>query len=252
MILRALVLLILFALPAQAERVVAGLSADNIGITAAFDGSSVLIYGAVKRDAPEPEGQMGVIVTLEGPAQKVTVRRKSREMGIWVNSDKVVISSVPSFYAVASSEPLKRILSPEVDAEERISVPVAVEAYAGPLGLGDGRPFAEALLRIRDATGAYSISERAVTIAADTLFRADFDLPANLIEGNYIARIFLLRDGKLIDKTHATIRVQRIGLERWLFMLSREMPAAYGLLSLALAVFAGWAAAAAFRLIRNS
>ncbi|PYF09381.1 uncharacterized protein (TIGR02186 family) [Rhodobacter viridis] len=252
MILRALLLLILMTLPAQAERVVAGISADNIGITAAFDGSSVLIFGAVKRDAPEPEGQLGVIVTLEGPPQKVTVRRKTREMGIWVNSDKMVISSVPSFYAVASSAPLDRILSPETDAKEHISVPVAVEAYAGPLGRSDGRPFAEALLRLRETSGAYSVSERAVTLAADTLFRADFDLPANLIEGEYTARMYLLREGKVIDQTYAPIKVQRIGLERFTYALSREQPLIYGLMSLSLAIFAGWAAAAAFRMIRNS
>jgi uncharacterized protein (TIGR02186 family) len=95
------------------------------------------------------------------------------------------------------------------------------------------------------------MSERGVTIAGDTLFRADFNLPANLIEGDYTARIFLLRDGRVIDKTNAPIRVRRIGLERWLYMLSRDAPAAYGLLSLALAVFAGWAAAAAFRFVRS-
>lgn len=252
MILRLLLLLLLTALPARAERVVAGISADNIGITTAFDGSSVLIFGAVKREAPEPDGPLGVIVTLEGPPQKVTVRRKTREMGIWVNSDKMVMSSVPSFYAVASSAPLDRILSPETDSKERISVPVAVEAYAGPLGRSDGRPFAEALLRLRAGSGAYTVSERAVTLAADTLFRADFELPANLIEGDYTARMYLLREGKVIDQTWAPIKVRRIGLERFTYALSREQPLLYGLLSLGLAIFAGWAAAAAFRLIRNS
>ena len=44
--------------PAQAnEEVVAGLSQNRIPITANFDGSEILIFGAVKRDSAPPEGE---------------------------------------------------------------------------------------------------------------------------------------------------------------------------------------------------
>lgn len=243
--------LILIAAPVQAESVVAGLSADTIGITTSFDGSTVLLYGAVKRDAPQPEGMLGVIVTLEGPGQRVTVRRKSREFGIWVNTGKLVVPEAPSYYAVAASAPLPDILPPVLDTLERISLPVALQTFAGPLGENDGRPYAEALLRLREASGVYQLSENSVKLVDDTLFRADFHLPANLIEGDYKARIFLLRNGALIDRAEAPIRVRRVGLERWVYVLSREHPAAYGVLSLAIALFAGWAASAVFRLLRS-
>ena len=59
------------------------------------------------------------------------------------------------------------------------------------------------------------------------------------------------RDGKVVDSYQTAIYVRRVGLERWLYILSREHAAIYGMMSLALAVFAGWAAAALFRLIRN-
>ncbi len=53
---------------AEGERIVAGLSQNRVAITANFDGSEILIYGAVKRDAPAPKGsQLDVIVTVEGP-----------------------------------------------------------------------------------------------------------------------------------------------------------------------------------------
>jgi len=249
---RALLLLLALALPARAEEsVVAGLSASSIGITASFNGSQVLIYGAVKRDAPEPVGALGIIVTLEGPAQAVTIRRKSRAFGIWVNTAKVEVAAAPSYYAVASSGPLADILSPDVDVSQRISIPLAMRAFAGPIEVDDARPFTEALLRIREAEGVYELDEGAVTVVDNTLFRADFSLPANLIEGDYKARIFLMREGKVVDTAQSPIRVRRVGLERWLYMLSRQYAALYGVMSLALAVFAGWAAAAAFRFLRR-
>ena len=52
---RLLLLLLAVALPASAEEeVVAGLSQNRIAITANFDGSELLIFGAVKREAPPP------------------------------------------------------------------------------------------------------------------------------------------------------------------------------------------------------
>ena len=47
------------------------------------------------------------------------------------------------------------------------------------------------------------------------------------------------------------IDVRKVGLERWLFALSREQPVLYGLMSLAIAIAAGWGASTAFRMIRN-
>ncbi len=247
-----LALTLLAALPARAEDIVAGLSHDNIGITASFNGSEILIYGAVKRAEPEPEGPpLGVIVTLEGPDGPVTIRRKSREFGVWVNTDSVGVASAPSYYAVATSAPLAEILAPETDVIQRISVPLALRAFAGPIEVTDARPFTAALMRIRTEDGLYRVDEGAVRLVENTLFRADFHLPANLIEGDYTTRIFLTRGGAVVDQYRTAIYVRRVGLERWLYVLSRQHAAIYGALSLALAVFAGWAAAEAFRLLRN-
>ncbi|HEY0212836.1 MAG TPA: TIGR02186 family protein [Paenirhodobacter sp.] len=257
---RAIILALLLALPGMApaqtrpetERVVAGLSHDNIGITAAFNGSEVFIYGAVKRNAPEPGGApLQVIVTLEGPMQPLTVRHKSREWGIWLNTSKVRVAAAPSYYSVATTGPIATILSPATDATQRISVPMAMRGFAGPLEVDDARPFTEAMLRIRETEGTYSLREGAVHLVEDTLFRADFVLPANLVEGDYKSRIFLLRNGVLVDSHQAAIYVRRVGLERWIFMMAREHAPIYGTLALAIAVLAGWGASTIFRLIRN-
>ena len=46
-------LLIASALPLRAsEELVLGLSQDRVAITVTFDGSDILVFGAVKRDTP--------------------------------------------------------------------------------------------------------------------------------------------------------------------------------------------------------
>jgi hypothetical protein len=60
-----------------------------------------------------------------------------------------------------------------------------------------------------------------------------------------------VRDREVISSGATIIRVEKAGIERWLYNLSREEPLTYGLMSVALALAAGWLAAAAFRLARR-
>lgn len=245
-----LILVMPAAAPAQ-ETVVVGLSQNSVSITARFDGSEILVYGAVKRTSPPPAAPpLDIIVTVEGPSLPLTVRKKDRHFGLWINSEAVRIDSAPSFYAVATTGPLTDILSATEDLRHRISVPRAIRAVGISSEAADSPRFTEALIRIREASGAYRLSEGAVSLTEATLLRTDVALPANLTEGSYSVRIFLMRGGQVVDSNLSTIEVRKEGLERWLTNLAHQQPLAYGLLSLLIAVVAGWAASAGFRLIR--
>jgi len=85
----------------------------------------------------------------------------------------------------------------------------------------------------------------------ETLFRTDVVLPANLTEGNYKVRLFILRGGAVIDSQERLIGVRKAGLERFLYNLAHQQPFLYGVISLVMAAVAGWAASAAFRFVRS-
>lgn len=252
---RALLAALLLWLPLAAaaqEEVVLGLSRDRVAITTRFDGSEILVFGAVKRQAPIPEGPpLEVIVTVAGPSLPVVVRRKEQRLGIWINTDTLTVDAAPSFYAVATTGPLDEILSQTEDLRHGITIDRAIRAVGAPAEIEDARAFTEAVIRIRRAKDLYQEREGTVALDQETLFRTSIDMPASLTEGEYSARIFLLRGGEVISRYTTTIDVQKVGLERWLFTLSREQPLVYGLMSLAIAIAAGWGASAAFRLVRN-
>lgn len=249
---RALALLLALAPPVAAQEViVSGMSQNRVSITADFDGSEILIYGAVKRDSPAPEGgPLEVIVTVEGPSTPVAVRRKDRVFGIWVNNASVHVDSAPSFYAVATTGPLNHILSDT----DNLRYGITIERVIRAIGIADeadkAGEFVLALLRVRTNEGRYRILEGKVELTEDTLFRTDVVLPSNLTEGEYKVRLFLLRDKRVVASQEKVIGVRKEGLERFIFNLAQERPLIYGLVSLVLAALAGWGASAAFRLIR--
>jgi uncharacterized protein (TIGR02186 family) len=249
---RALFLFCLLALPAQAEEVVAGLSQNRVSITTNFDGSEILVFGAVKREAPIPrDAPLEIIITIAGPSVPVTVRRKDRRFGIWVNTDALHVDRAPAFYAVATSGVWNSVLKFEEDFRHRISIERAIRADGAPGSTEAKGDFTDALIRIRKSEGLYQTLIGAVNLSEETLFRTSVALPANLTEGSYETRIFITRRGTVLDVYETTINVQKVGLERFLFNLAHDRPLVYGIMSLFIAIAAGWAASAVFRYLRT-
>jgi uncharacterized protein (TIGR02186 family) len=249
-VIRVLALLVTIAMPVQAEEIVLGLSADEVAITATFDGSDILIFGAVKRDGPPADPvPLEVIITVSGPLTPVEVRFKERRFGLWINTQAAAVDAAPSFYAVATTAPLDQILTDTEDLRNAISIPRAIRSVGQDVE--NTEDYTAALIRIRAGQGLYRIMDGDIDFEQETLFRTQIRLPANLIEGAYDTRIFLTRNGRVIDSFETLIDVRKVGLERWLFNLAQDQPLAYAALALALAVGAGWAASAAFQALRR-
>lgn len=244
----AVLLWLAAACPAAAEEVVAALSQTRVAITTSFHGAEIFIYGAVKREAPAAEGQTDIVVALIGPSTPVTVRKKSRQFGIWINDQGVEVDAAPSFYAVASTRPLREALSHTDDLRHEVSIDHAVRLIGDSYAERYPEDYRAAVIRLRRASGIYSEQPGAVTLVEDTLFRTSIALPAQLIEGDYKARIFLTRDRQVIDFVEQTIAVRKVGLERWIYTMAKEQSLIYGLLSIAVALAAGWLASAFFRI----
>ena len=251
---RAFILALLMLLntaPIAAEEVVLGMSHDEVAITATFDGSEILVFGAIKRESKISPVPLQVIVAVSGPSEPLLVRRKERKFGIWVNTDTVEVDLAPSFYAVATSAPWDQVLTDTEDLRHKISINRAIRSVGAPMHIENAQSFSDAVMRIRKKSGLYQLRENTVAVDQQTLFRTSIEMPANLTEGNYKTRIFLTRNGQVLSHFETDIAVRKVGLERFLFTLSRENPLVYGLMSLAIAIFAGWSASAVFQFIRS-
>ena len=252
---RLVLILLLLAGAASAEgpRVIASLSQNAVSITTDFSGSEIFVYGAIERERPidESDDGLGVIITVQGPTSPVTVRKKDRVFGVWANAESAVIDSAASFYALASTAPLAEILTDAENSRSNVTVDNSIHIAAGPRGIADPEAYRKAVIRLNRNRGVYFDMIGDVEMVGKTLFQTHIQLPANLIEGNYTARIFRTRAGDVIDDFQTGIRVQKVGLERWIYNLAHENSLIYGLLSILVALMAGWGASEIFRLLKR-
>jgi uncharacterized protein (TIGR02186 family) len=181
--------------------------------------------------------------------------RKTRVLGIWVNGAPVRLASAPTFFAVLSNRPLRQIASPE--SIWRYGLDPAASAQletATPRG-ADPSDYKAALVRLRREQDLYQVyaaranpDERGgLTMYQGGLFRAVVLLPANAPIARYQADTYLFRDGRLISSQTIPIDVSRVGIERRIHDLATQASLFYGLLTVALALFAGWIASILFR-----
>lgn len=244
----AILLAVSTASASEKRTVVAGLSQHSVSLTTGFSGSQLFVYGAVRRtDGGDQEMPLDIIVTITGPTEPVMVRKKERELGIWVNGQGVLVDEAPSFYAVASTKDFYDTVSYTDDLRYRIALDKIIRLIDAPGWVQDREDYRSAVARIREKQGLYAFLPNTVRVIENTLFETRIKLPANLLEGDYRARIFLIEDKNVIDVFEDKIEVRRAGIGRWIYTSAQEYPAHYGIASILVALIAGWLASAFFR-----
>lgn len=229
------------------ESIVSELSQDGVSITATFDGSEIFIFGAIKHDSPasDERSKLDVIIEVSGPTTEALVRRKDRKVGIWVNSAAVEVERAPSFYTIAATSPLDELLSETERSLRNLGLDFAVRVANEA-----DEEYREAVIRINQDNGTYTTAVTPVTLTEETLFTTKLAMPVNVIEGEYTVKTLLVRDMEVISTSTSFITVQKTGFERWLYTMAHESAFLYGILSLTVALFAGWLASEIFRRIR--
>ena len=235
------------------DRVVAALSQNRVAITAGFEGMEILVYGAIARGNPADLEHLGIVVTVVGPSAPVLVRRKARVAGLWINADSIRLSEAPSFYAVASTGPLHQTISHTADLRFNVSLEHALRQIEAPPTAADvpRQDFIDAVVRLRRDAELYVQRPGGVSIDQGVLFRTTIPLPANIVEGIYTAQVLLTRDREVIDRFSTDIEVRKVGLERMIYDMAQTSPLLYGVLSIAVALLAGFGASEIFRMLRR-
>jgi|APSaa5957512535_1039671.scaffolds.fasta_scaffold03644_4 uncharacterized protein (TIGR02186 family) len=229
-----------FAAPGLAQAVVADLSDHLIAVTTGFAGAKLLLFGAIEGAAAD------VVVVVRGPGEQIVVRRKERLGGIWINRHELVFGGVPAYYHLASSQPLENIASDRILARHDIGLDhIRLQNPDGANGnLSD---FRDALIRNKQRLGLYPETYGQITLLGNRLFRSDIYFPSNVPTGTYNVTVYLMRNSKVISAQTTPLVVSKIGFGAQTFAFAHSHSALYGIVALALALFAGWFAGAVFK-----
>ena len=164
------------------------ISARKVEIRYSFTGAQLLLFGAIVYPGGRaPTRPADIVVVLRGPVQPILVREKQRILHVWMNADSDRFRSAPSFYAVASSQPIPQLV------DERTAAIYEMGLHNLQLSPGGGalpekeRRFEAGLLDLRRRHGLYSEYPHGVEISGGVLYRATITIPSQVPVGTYTA-----------------------------------------------------------------
>ena len=256
--LRALVLLLLVPLafgPAAAQdrasnqpRLVPEVSHRNIEIRYSFTGAELLLFGAILYPRGRlPDEQTDVAVVLKGPMEPIVVRERQRVAGIWMNVGGARFRSAPSFYAVASSRPLRRIIDQRTAAIYELGLGNLQLSPGGTIQPAELQRFEAGLIDLMRRGQLYQEHPRGVEIVEGVLYQARIPIPASVPVGTYTAETFLIQRGRVIAGAVREIRIEKLGFEGFVARAAERWSFTYGIVAVAVSLLLGWGASAIFR-----
>lgn len=241
---RWLFLAVLLATPASAaEDIVSGLSQDQIEINSSYTGSDIVVFGTIER-AAAPAGR-DIVVVVRGPDSTVTVRRRDRVAGVWINRDAAKFSGMPAFYFLASTRPLATIAPAAVLDHYGLGAmhlqPADITSHHDPL------PFRQAAVRQLTAQHLYTEAPGDIDFHSENLFKTVVPIPAAVARGQYTVEVYLFRNGDVESVQSTPFFIDQTGLERRLFNFAHNQPLGYGLLAVFMSLLFGWATSVLMR-----
>ena len=240
-------------------RIAAALTDARVRVDSSFTGASIVLYGAVFNPSDQPAD---VVIVVRGPDAPVRLVKKTRNMGVWLNSRPVLFEGAPGFYMTASTRPLSdiadfgqlrrlgvgvnhlRINAPE---ESRTVTRYGVrDVVVSRLG-EDYLDWRRAVIRLREAAQLYDTDADGVEFVDRGLFRAEVTLPATAPTGRYYTEVWLFQDGEPLSVSNLTLTVEKVGFERDVYEFAHRRPWSYGVLCVLLAALTGYGASRVFR-----
>jgi uncharacterized protein (TIGR02186 family) len=240
---RLVLAMALLATPAfAAEDIVSGLSQDQIEINSSYTGSDIVVFGTIERPVT-PVGR-DIVVVVRGPDTSVTVRRRDRVAGVWINRDAAKFSGMPAFYFLASTRPLAAIAP--ADVLDRYGLG-AMHLAAQTTSHHDPLPFRQAAIRQLAAQHLYVEAPGDIDFHSENLFKTVVPIPAAVARGQYNVEVYLFRDGDVESVQSTPFFIDQTGLERRLYNFAHNEPLGYGLLAVFMSLLFGWATSVLMR-----
>ncbi len=219
-------------------------SQRSIDIAYSFTGAELLLFGAILYPGGRvpSERDAEIVVVVKGPVQPILVREKQKIAGIWVNAARMRYLSAPSFYGIASSRPIDRLVDERTRAIYELGLDSLQLSPASSTPTDEQLRFVHGLVDLKRRAGLYYEAPGAVEITDGVLYRARVSIPARVPVGRFTAETFLIRDGRVLAAAVRDIDIQKSGFERFVARAAEHRSVAYGLTAVALSVLFGWGA----------
>ena len=212
---------------------------QKVTISTLYNGQTI----SVKTELPKGTE---VALSCEGPEKTLTLMRKGRVCGLWMNVGEIVFHKVPTLYLLQTSKKIEEIYGQDTVHE----IGLGYESLCSRAQLEKSGKEAKVnlfsqLVKLKESENLYSVSEGTIKIthAKDNSdqMTTTFHLPPKAQPGEYKINLFELNNSEAILLNSQTVTVEKTGLTTYLSSLAINHGLLYGFIAVIIAVISGLA-----------
>ncbi len=220
---------------------------DHITIDFFYHGSTVGVKG-------EADPGVDLVIKMTSPEGHQVLKQKGKVGGLlWMNVGKLKFEKTPNFYLVHSTKKLDDILSREEQEKYVIGYPaLAKHVEVAPVANEQERDkwFSE-FVRYKEDSKVYANSFGKISTTTQANGRQEYYIqtawPYQAAPGDYLVTVYAVKNGKVVEQAESKVNVEQVGVVKTLATLAQNSAAFYGILSIGIAIGAGFGVGLVFR-----
>jgi hypothetical protein len=219
---------------------------QDIPINLLYHGAEVSIQG-------ESAANDGLIVKISTEPTEAHMKYKGKAAGLfWMKMGDMSFEHVPAAYLLYSSGSLDSMLQEDERIKEGIgfeALKASAKMESSAEGMDPDRWIAE-FVKFKKAEKLYQIEENSITRpsgAGGNEYNLDLKWPYQAAPGTYEIEVLAVRDGHVVDRAETSLTVARTGIVAKLSDLAFNHAAVYGIISIIVAMVAGFAVGVLFK-----
>ncbi|MGE3692078.1 MAG: TIGR02186 family protein [Novosphingobium sp.] len=225
-------------------------SQHEVQVRQGFTGAELLLFGAILDPSGTRAGRdYDIVVVLKGPTGPILLREKRRVAGIWINAGSTEFLSAPSYFAVASTRQIDKIVDDKTAAIYELGLPWLQLSPSGTIDTAKLSRYSKGLVELMGRKDLFQENQGAVKVSEQVLYQARIDLPSNVQTGQYTAETFAISRGRVVASAISTVDVRKLGFEGAVAQFAQDYAFFYGLLAIAMSIIMGWLAGRVFALL---
>ena len=220
---------------------------EDIKIDFFYHGSTVIFSG-------EADEGTDLVIKISSPDSHQIMKKKGKVGGLlWMTVGTVKFEQTPGLYHIHSTKALDDILGTEEQQKYVIGYP-ALRRHAEIVPVideADKDHWLNEFVMFQEQMRLYTVSAGKIIATPLGNGRQRYTItthwPYQAAPGNYTATVYAVRDRKVLDLAATMISVEQTGIVDMLSTMAKNRAALYGILSVGIALSAGFGVGILFR-----
>jgi uncharacterized protein (TIGR02186 family) len=220
---------------------------DHISIDFFYHGSTVSVKG-------ESDPGVDLVIKITSPEGHQVLKQKGKVGGmLWMNVGQMKFERTPNFYAVYSTKKLDEMLNKEEMEKYVIGYP-ALERHVEVTPVANEEEKAKwfgEFVKYKEASHVYAMVAGKIETTAKADGKQGYyiltDWPYQAAPGDYLVTAYAVKNGKVVEQAEAKVNVEQVGIVKTLATMAKNSAAFYGILSIGIALGAGFGVGLVFR-----